>query len=117
MSSNYLIGLGYEKIKAVSFSMSIGTHVSEYYESLNKSGNNYFDGTPFLVYMLERELNALGYTYLQNKLGNYMALVNNEDANNIKSIKEANHIYSQIMDYVQENYDTSNENFDINTDR
>lgn len=43
--SNYLMGIGLEKIKAVSFSMAIGKRSSGYYDSMAQSGNNYLDCT------------------------------------------------------------------------
>lgn len=105
LSSNFLIGLGYDKIKAVSFSMSIGKHSDGYYNTMNLAGNNYFDCTPFLVYMLEREVNALGYAYLQNKLGEYLSLVNDETLNNLKSIDECNNIYNDLLPYINKDND------------
>ena len=102
LSSNFLINIGYDKIKAVSFSMAIGTHSDGYYESMNQSGNNYFDCTPFLQYMMEREVNALGYAYLQNKLGENIIFVNNDEALNVKSKEECDTIIYTVKQYLPE---------------
>lgn len=49
---NYLIGEGYEKLKAVSFSRSIAKDYNAYYSAFTKSENVYTDCTPFIEYML-----------------------------------------------------------------
>lgn len=64
------------------------------------SGNNYFDCTPFLVYMLEREANALGYAYLPNNLGEYLPFVDSEAAANVKSKSECDAIIKDIMEFI-----------------
>lgn len=50
---NYLIGEGYDKLKAVSFSKSIAKDYNAYYSAFNRSENVYTDCTPFIEYMLE----------------------------------------------------------------
>lgn len=98
LSSNFLIRLGYEKIRAVSFSMAIGKHSSGYYDSMRDAGNNYFDCTPFLSYMMEREANALAYAYLQYRLGKLFVFVPDEEANNCVSKEQCDAIISRIRE-------------------
>lgn len=50
---NYLIGQGYDKFKAISFSRSIAKNYNEYYSVFAQSENSYTDCTPFLEYMLD----------------------------------------------------------------
>ena len=49
---NYLIGQGYDALKAVSFSRSIAKNAQDYYMVLDISDNSYTDCTPFIEYML-----------------------------------------------------------------
>lgn len=49
---NYLIGQGYDMLKAVSFSKSIEKNLSLYYSAFSRSENSYTDCTPFIEYML-----------------------------------------------------------------
>lgn len=49
---NYLIGQGFDKLKAVSFSRSIAKDFGAYYSAFNQSENVYTDCTPFIEYML-----------------------------------------------------------------
>ena len=50
---NYLIGQGYDKFKAISFSRSIAKNYNEYYSVFTQSENSYTDCTPFIEYMLD----------------------------------------------------------------
>lgn len=50
---NYLIGQGFDKLKAVSFSQSIVKDLGAYYSAFNQSENAYTDCTPFIEYMLK----------------------------------------------------------------
>lgn len=49
---NYLIGQGFDCLKAVSFSKSIEKDLSLYYSAFSRSENSYTDCTPFIEYML-----------------------------------------------------------------
>lgn len=50
---NYLIGQGYDKFKAISFSRSIAKNYNEYYSVFTQSENSYTDCTLFIEYMLD----------------------------------------------------------------
>lgn len=49
---NFLIGLGYDKLKAVSFSKTIAESYNKYYAAFEDSENVYTDCTLFIEYML-----------------------------------------------------------------
>ena len=50
---NYLIGQGYDAVRAVSFSKNIEKNLPAYYAAFSRSENSYTDCTPFIEYMLE----------------------------------------------------------------
>ncbi len=59
LMNNFLIGKGFDKIKAVSFSKSIEKDLSRYYAAFSLSDNVYSDCTHFIEYMLITMLDAL----------------------------------------------------------
>ena len=59
LMNNFLIGKGYEKIKAVSFSKKIDENRTAYDFAFMQSENVYSDCTAFLTYMLQQMLGAL----------------------------------------------------------
>ncbi len=73
---NYLIGQGYDKCKAISFSSNIAETSVDYYRTLDECNNSYFDCTPFLEYMLS----SFDYTFANvlNKIKN-PDIMTNED--------------------------------------
>lgn len=102
LMSNFLILQGYDKIKAISFSKDIGENVSGYYNALNLSGNNYFDCTPFLQYMLESMNRTFVYAYLQSKLGELVEGLNTQDIYKCKTKDECDVYISLILNNLQE---------------
>lgn len=53
LMTNYLIGQGLDKCKAISFSREIAESSNGYYYNLEQSDNVYFDCTPFIEYMMD----------------------------------------------------------------
>lgn len=59
LMNNFLIGKGYEKIKAISFSKKIDENRIAYDFAFMQSENVYYDCTAFLTYMLQQMLGAM----------------------------------------------------------
>lgn len=96
LANNYLINHGFEKIKGISFSAQIGKTISDYYDSLDKSGNYYFDCTPFLQYMTKTMNQVLADVYLTNNLSNFKEYLSKEDIRNCSTIEDANKLIEKV---------------------
>ena len=57
---NFLLGLEYDKLKAVSFSKTIAKNYNKYYAAFEDSENVYTDCTLFIEYMLSVIRDSIG---------------------------------------------------------
>ena len=63
----YLLKMGIESVKSVSFSKQIFQRQASYYTALKKSNNPYDDCTPFITYMLEAMVKSYQHTCFVEK--------------------------------------------------
>ena len=59
LATNYLIGRGFDKCRAISFARDIAIHSNAYYAALDACDNPYFDCTPFIEFMMKSYRNTM----------------------------------------------------------